>query len=168
MRTVHAREAQQQLSERFGDKVFGSVVRRSVRYAESAERGVSILDFKPELGADYVDLAGELLERLGMDEERERVLPCARSSCRLDARRWRDSALEQARLVREGEVSARELVEAALRRAEELQERLNCFVSIDAERALAAADDGVRGRPAAVRRRADGGQGHHRLAPTTR
>ena len=73
MRTVHAREAQQQLNERFGNKVFGSVVRRSVRYAESAERGVSIIDYRPELGADYVDLAGELLERLGMDEARERV-----------------------------------------------------------------------------------------------
>jgi chromosome partitioning protein len=73
MRTVHAREAQQQLKERFGDKVFTSVVRKSVRYAESAERGVSILDFRPELGADYVDLAGEVLERLDRLEERERV-----------------------------------------------------------------------------------------------
>jgi amidase len=50
-----------------------------------------------------------------------------------------EPALEQARLVREGEVSARELVEAALARAEELQEQLNCFVSIDGERALEAA-----------------------------
>jgi chromosome partitioning protein len=73
MRTVHAREAHQQLKERFGDKVFTSVVRKSVRYAESAERGVSILDFRPELGADYVDVAGELLERLDMGEQRERI-----------------------------------------------------------------------------------------------
>jgi chromosome partitioning protein len=73
MRTVHAREALAQLQERFGDKVFSSVVRRSVRYAESAERGVSILDFRPELGADYADLAAELLERLGMDEQRAAV-----------------------------------------------------------------------------------------------
>jgi chromosome partitioning protein len=73
MRTVHAREAHQQLKERFADKVFASVIRKSVRYAESAERGVSILDFRPELGADYVDLAGELLERLEMPEQRERV-----------------------------------------------------------------------------------------------
>ena len=80
MRTVHAREAQQQLNERFGDKVFASVVRRSVRYAESAERGVSILDYRPELGADYVDLAGELLERLGMDEARERDRRAARGA----------------------------------------------------------------------------------------
>jgi chromosome partitioning protein len=73
MRTVHAREAQQQLKDRFGDKVFASVIRKSVRYAESAERGVSILDFRPELGADYVDLAGELLERLDRPEARERI-----------------------------------------------------------------------------------------------
>ena len=39
MRLVHAREAQIQLKERFGEKVFDTVVRRSVRYAESAERG---------------------------------------------------------------------------------------------------------------------------------
>ena len=73
LRTVHAREAQQQLKDRFGNKVFTSVIRKSVRYAESAERGVSILDFRPELGADYVDLAGELLERLDRPEARERV-----------------------------------------------------------------------------------------------
>ena len=50
------------------------MIRRSVRYAESAERGVSILDYRPELGADYVALAGEVLERLGLEEERRRLL----------------------------------------------------------------------------------------------
>ena len=74
MRLVHAREAQIQLKERFGEKVFDTVVRRSVRYAESAERGVSILDYAPDLGADYVALAGEVLERLGgFEEARERL-----------------------------------------------------------------------------------------------
>ena len=67
MRLVHAREAQIQLKERFGEKVFETVVRRSVRYAESAERGVSILDYAPDLGADYVALADEILGRLGGD-----------------------------------------------------------------------------------------------------
>jgi chromosome partitioning protein len=71
---VHAREAQAQLKERFGEKVFDTVVRRSVRYAESAERGVSILDYAPDLGADYLTLAGEVLERLGdFEEARERL-----------------------------------------------------------------------------------------------
>ena len=37
------------------------MVRRSVRYAESAERGVSILDYAPDLGSDYIALAEEIL-----------------------------------------------------------------------------------------------------------
>src|ERR687890_982715 len=74
MRLVHAREAQTQLKERFGEKVFDTVVRRSVRYAESAERGVSILDYASDLGADYVALAEEILDRLGgFEEARERL-----------------------------------------------------------------------------------------------
>ena len=73
MRLVHAREALQSLRDRFGDKVFDTVIRRSVRYAESAERGVSILDYAPDLGADYLALADELLVRLGHEDERRRV-----------------------------------------------------------------------------------------------
>ena len=73
LRTIHSREALQSLRERFGDRVFDSAIRASIRYAESAERGVSILDYRPELGADYVALAGEVLERLGFEEERRRV-----------------------------------------------------------------------------------------------
>ena len=74
MRLVHAREALQQLRERFGERVFQAVIRRSVRYAESAERGVSILDYAPDLGADYLALADELLARLdGYREERGRL-----------------------------------------------------------------------------------------------
>ncbi|HEY4562236.1 MAG TPA: ParA family protein [Thermoanaerobaculia bacterium] len=73
LRLIHAREALQQLRSRFGEKVFDSVIRRSVRYAESAERGVSILDYAPDLGADYLALAGEILGRLGFSEERSRV-----------------------------------------------------------------------------------------------
>jgi chromosome partitioning protein len=74
MRLVHAREALQQLRERFGERVFEAVIRRSVRYAESAERGVSILEYAPDLGADYLALADELLARLdGYREERGRL-----------------------------------------------------------------------------------------------
>jgi chromosome partitioning protein len=73
LRTIHSREALAQLRERFGDKVFRSVIRQSIRYAESSERGVSILDYRPELGADYLALADELLERLGFDAERGRL-----------------------------------------------------------------------------------------------
>jgi amidase len=47
---------------------------------------------------------------------------------------------ELAGLVRSGEVSARELVQASLDRIEELNPKLNAFVDVDAEGALAAAD----------------------------
>jgi chromosome partitioning protein len=82
MRLVHSREALRSLQERFEDRVFSTVVRRSVRYAESAERGVSILDYAPDLGADYLALAAEVLERLGgFEEARERLgVPAIASS----------------------------------------------------------------------------------------
>jgi chromosome partitioning protein len=74
MRLVHSREALQSLRERFGERVFETVIRRSVRYAESAERGVSILDYAPDLGADYLALADEVLAHLGgLDAQRERL-----------------------------------------------------------------------------------------------
>jgi chromosome partitioning protein len=81
MRLIHAREALKSLQERFGDKVFESVIRRSVRYAESAERGVSILDYAPDLGADYQALAAEVLDHLdGFEEARERLNGASRSA----------------------------------------------------------------------------------------
>jgi chromosome partitioning protein len=74
MRTVHSREALASLKERFGEQVFGTVVRASIAYAESAERATSILDHRPDLGADYLALADEVLGRLsGLGEARERL-----------------------------------------------------------------------------------------------
>jgi chromosome partitioning protein len=74
MRLVHSRDALRTLRERFPDKVFESVIRRSVRYAESAERGVSVLDYAPDLGSDYLALADEVLARLGgFGEARNRL-----------------------------------------------------------------------------------------------
>ena len=73
MRTIHSREALAQLKERFGERLFSTPIRASIRYAESAERGVSILDYRPELGDDYLELAEEVLERIGMSDERGRV-----------------------------------------------------------------------------------------------
>jgi amidase len=49
-------------------------------------------------------------------------------------------ATELAGLVRSGELTARELVEASLERIEVLNDRLNAFILVDAEGALAAAD----------------------------
>jgi chromosome partitioning protein len=73
LRTLHARETLNTLRQSFGDKIFQSVVRKSIRYPESAERGVSILDYRPALASDYVNLVDELLERLGGDGARERL-----------------------------------------------------------------------------------------------
>jgi chromosome partitioning protein len=53
--------------------MFDSVIRSSIRYAESAERGLSILEYRPVLGADYLALADEMLGRLELDAERERL-----------------------------------------------------------------------------------------------
>ena len=50
------------------------------------------------------------------------------------------SASAQAALVRSGELSARELVEASLARIEALDGRVNAFTLVDADGALAAAD----------------------------
>jgi chromosome partitioning protein len=75
MRTVHSREAYDSLREHVGEKLLRTVVRQSIAYAESAERAVSILDHRPDLGSDYVALADELLGRLGFDEARGRLAP---------------------------------------------------------------------------------------------
>jgi chromosome partitioning protein len=75
MRTIHSRDAFTALREEFGDKVFDSTIRQSIAYAESAERGVSILDHRPDLGEDYISLADELLARLGLEDARRRLEP---------------------------------------------------------------------------------------------
>src|SRR5271165_5781377 len=82
MRTVHSREALASLKDRFGEKVvFDTVVRASIAYAESAERATSILDHRPDLGSDYVALAGEVLARLpGLGDARTRLARLAQSS----------------------------------------------------------------------------------------
>jgi amidase len=49
-------------------------------------------------------------------------------------------ATELAHLVRDGELSSRELVEAALQRIEALEPELNAFTHLDSDGALAAAD----------------------------
>jgi chromosome partitioning protein len=75
MRTVHSREAYTSLKEQVGDKLLDTVVRQSIAYAESAERAVSILDHRADLGADYVLLADELLSRLKLTGARRRLKP---------------------------------------------------------------------------------------------
>ena len=73
MRTRHSREAFDSLRQHFGEKLFDTTIRASIAYAESAERAVSILGYRPDLAADYLAVAEELLGRLGMDGPRERI-----------------------------------------------------------------------------------------------
>jgi chromosome partitioning protein len=75
MRTVHSREAYVALQEHFGEKVFETVVRQSIAYAESAESGRSILDTRPDLGRDYLELATEVLARTGLNGWRRKLTP---------------------------------------------------------------------------------------------
>ncbi len=70
MRTRHSREAFDSLRQHFKDKLIETTIRSSIAYAESAERAVSILDYRPDLAVDYLDVADELLRRLGMEEAR--------------------------------------------------------------------------------------------------
>jgi chromosome partitioning protein len=78
MRTVHSREAYENLREHFGEKVFETVVRASIAYAESAEAGRSILETRPDLGRDYLELAGEVLDRTGLNGWRRNLTPLLR------------------------------------------------------------------------------------------
>ena len=73
MRTRHSREAFESLRQHFGQKLFETTIRSSIAYAESAERAQSILDYRPDLAADYVDVGDEVLRRLGMDAPRRRL-----------------------------------------------------------------------------------------------
>ncbi|MSW84633.1 MAG: AAA family ATPase [Actinobacteria bacterium] len=79
MRTVHSREAFESLREHVGDRLFDTTVRQSIAYAESAERAVPIYEHRPDLGADYLRVAEEILRRLELDDARLHV------AARLDA-----------------------------------------------------------------------------------
>src|SRR5205807_594772 len=77
LRTIHSREALTQLRERFADRVFDSVIRQSIRYAESAERGISILDYRPELGDNYLAHAAVRRDLAEVLDQRPGLLPVA-------------------------------------------------------------------------------------------
>ena len=66
LRTLHSREAHRPAARAVRRARSSTrVIRQSIRYAESAERGVSILDYAPQLGADYLALGQEVLDRIG-------------------------------------------------------------------------------------------------------
>jgi chromosome partitioning protein len=62
-RTLHAREAVDMLKENFGDLVFDTKIRKTVRYAEAPVQGSSVLKYDPTGSAAeaYRDLAKEVL-----------------------------------------------------------------------------------------------------------
>jgi len=62
-RTLHAREAVEILEESFGDLVFKTRIRKTVRYAEAPVKGSSIMKYDPTGTAAeaYRDLAKEVL-----------------------------------------------------------------------------------------------------------
>src|SRR3954471_18569959 len=63
-RTLHSREAVEILEESFGDLVFKTRIRKTVRYAEAPVKGTSVLKYDPTGNAAkaYRDLAKEVLD----------------------------------------------------------------------------------------------------------
>jgi chromosome partitioning protein len=62
-RLTHSREADEILRENFGDLVFNTRIRKTVRFAEAPVKGTSVLAYEPEgeAAALYRDLAREVL-----------------------------------------------------------------------------------------------------------
>jgi len=62
-RTLHSREAVEILQENFGDLVFKTRIRKTIRYAEAPVKGVSVLKYEPSGSAAdaYRELAKEVL-----------------------------------------------------------------------------------------------------------
>ena len=63
-RTLHAREAIEILEEHFGDLIYDTRIRKTVRYAEAPVKGSSVLKYEPSGPAAqaYRDLAKEVLD----------------------------------------------------------------------------------------------------------
>jgi chromosome partitioning protein len=63
-RTLHSREAVEMLKENFGDLVFDTRIRKTVRYAEAPVQGSSVLKYDPTGSAAeaYRELAKEVLD----------------------------------------------------------------------------------------------------------
>ena len=63
-RTVHAKEAIEILEENFGDRVFASRIRKTIRFAEAPVKGMSVLKYDPDgkAASAYRQLAEEVLD----------------------------------------------------------------------------------------------------------
>jgi len=62
-RTVHAKEAIEILEENFGDRVFATRIKKTIRFAEAPVKGTSVLKYDPDgvAAKAYRDLAKEVL-----------------------------------------------------------------------------------------------------------
>jgi chromosome partitioning protein len=71
-RTIHAKEAIEILEENFGDRVFASRIRKTVRFAEAPVKGMSVLKYEPEgvAAQSYRQLAQEVLAHGSKEEAR--------------------------------------------------------------------------------------------------
>jgi chromosome partitioning protein len=65
-RTLHSKEVLSRVQDAFGKKVFETVIRKTVRFAEAPVAGEPILSYSPKsLGAmAYRDLAKEVMSRV--------------------------------------------------------------------------------------------------------
>ncbi len=65
-RTLHAREVMERLVEAFGDKVFDSVITRTVRFPETSVAGEPISSWAPKSSGaiQYRNLAAEVIQRV--------------------------------------------------------------------------------------------------------
>lgn len=65
-RTLHAREVMERLVEAFGDKVFDSVITRTVRFPETSVAGEPISTWAPKSSGaiQYRNLAAEVIQRV--------------------------------------------------------------------------------------------------------
>ncbi|MEX0993746.1 MAG: AAA family ATPase [Solirubrobacterales bacterium] len=63
-RTVHAKEAIEILEENFGDRVFATRIKKTIRFAEAPVKGTSVLKYEPEgvAAESYRELAKEVLD----------------------------------------------------------------------------------------------------------
>jgi chromosome partitioning protein len=70
-RTLHAREAIEILEENFGDLVYKTRIRKTVRYAEAPVKGSSVLKYDPTGSAAeaYRDLAKEIRKKEALAQE---------------------------------------------------------------------------------------------------
>ena len=66
-RTVHSREVLQRLQEGFGDKLFVTVINRTIKFPETSVAGLPITRYAPASSAAkaYRDLADEVVMKLG-------------------------------------------------------------------------------------------------------